>query len=192
MMWPASYTGSQRWVQRPGTRQQDDEQELSPTWDGLPAVKPVRVPLYLFCLDLAFAAAFNVCAQCLSLSKQEDDDTALRFFMIFLPVAWLWDHTNRFFNRFDQEDLVSEFAVAALMGCTMALAMNTRACFFPDLVGTEEPTDSSCAFFVSTYGVVRAVLTALTLRVSIYVPAARRLLCRELLLWLFLAPLCAA
>eukprot|EP00966_Prymnesium_polylepis_P056796 1314386-Prymnesium_polylepis.1 len=63
------------------------------------APRPVRVPLYMFCLDLAFTAAFNVCAQCLRLSVSEDGwQTIPRFWATYLPIAWIWDHTNRFFN----------------------------------------------------------------------------------------------
>lgn len=104
-----------------------------------------RVPMYMYTLDLAFAAAFTVCAgrrhrrPCLPSHRPTErpspptaewiklsaDEPAVwssppggartvsplvavaRFFLLFLPLARLWDHTNSLFNRFDAEDLVT-------------------------------------------------------------------------------------
>ena len=168
--------GRQRWISRPHAREPEQ------------ASKPVRVPLYMVVLDLAFAANIEVCTYGLKMSDNEDDDQALRFFATFIPMLWLWDHTNSLFNRFDQEDLVSEIVVFVLMGGAMALALNIRACFFADLMPIPQPADSSCKFAAAAYGSSRAVLTLLTLYVALFVPHARRLLRREAVLWLFLAP----
>ena len=178
-------------------------QPPDPTGDGSPArvsqdelddaktAGTMRVPLYMFCLDLAFAATFSVCSQIFQLSRVDDDFSIPRFFATFLPVAWLWDHTNRHFNRFDQEDLISELTVIVLMSGAMALALNLRACFFADELDAPEqdvPTRDSCLYVASAYGTMRAVLSLLTLYVSAFVPSARRLLRGEAMLWLLLAP----
>ena len=153
--------------------------------------RTIRVPMYMFILDLSFSATFAVSAQILQLSPFNDDDSVPRFFATFLPICWLWDHANRFFNRFDQEDLISELVVIVLMGGAMALALNMRACFFWDLLkdGEQEPTMASCSYVAAAYGTCRGTLSLLTLYVSAFVPRARRLLCSEAALWLvFLGP----
>lgn len=193
-----------------------------------PIAKPVRIPLYMICLDLAFTAAFNVCAGCLRLSKHDDGDPITRFWASYLPIAWIWDHTNRYFNRFDQNDLISELVVLTLMGGVMAYTLNTKTCFYADELpeapisapppppawllhegtarqlqwqldgtvhapGPGTPLDgSSCFYLAAAFGGCRALTTALTAYVALFkVTLAKRLLWRELALWLLLAPLLA-
>ena len=49
--------------------------------DRLPDAAPV-VPLYMVCLDLAYAAAFDICTSALKYTDMEDTDSAMRFFMV--------------------------------------------------------------------------------------------------------------
>lgn len=224
-----------------------------------PASPPFRIPLYMYCLDLAFTAAFNVCAACLRLSRHEEgSDTLVRYWATYLPIAWIWDHTNRFFNRFDQGDLVSEIVVLVLMGLVMAYTLNTKTCFFADLLqhnslitpwpafvegggdtdggrafpapprpeveahlpymaATSEHTmhappfvaapyaappsvapatptvithEQSCTYIAAAYGGARLLTTILTAYGALFgVRLAKRLLARELVIWLILAPL---
>jgi len=193
---------SQRWIMQPqprapsnsntpqhtprvGSPQLQHHMQASP--DRLPDAAPV-VPLYMVCLDLAYAAAFDICTSALKYTDMEDTDSAMRFFMVFLPVAWLWDHANRFFNRFDQEDLVSELAVYCLMAGVMAIALNVRFCFYMDVFPTATDNDSTCIYLAAAYGACRALLTLLTAYVAIYVPLARSLLCQDFVVWIFLTP----
>ena len=62
------------------------------------------IPLYMLCLDLAFAASWSVAAQWITYG---DEAAVPRYFLIFVPIAWVWDQTNRVFNRFDTKDIVS-------------------------------------------------------------------------------------
>jgi low temperature requirement protein LtrA len=137
----------------------------------------------------------------------------VRFFGLLLPVAWLWDQANRFFNRFDQEDMISELYVVLLMAGAMVLAFNQRACFFDDLLPREgnathtrggwraggaleagapplltpEP-GAHCAYFAAAFGCCRATQTVLTLYVGCFVRLARPLVWRELAMWVVAGP----
>ena len=65
----------------------------------------------------------------------------------------MWDHANRFFNRFDQEDLVSELAVYCLMAGVMAIALNVRFCFYMDVFPTATDNDSTCIYLYMRGGI---------------------------------------
>ena len=93
-------------------------------------------------LDLAFAAAFSVCAQWMKLEPSGNGASSAavgRFFLLFLPLARLWDHANHLFNRFDSEDIVSEVIIVLLMIGAMVIAVNVRACFFEQLLPSRQP-----------------------------------------------------
>ena len=150
------------------------------------------VPMYMYTLDLCFAASFTVCAEWMKLegSGHGASSSAVgRFFLLFLPLARQWDHTNCLFNRFDVEDAVSEGVVVLMMTGAMVTAVNVRACFFEsDLPHpSDEPpdpriSDDSCRYFLVAVGATRLVLTAFTLYVALYVADARPRAWRELLL----------
>ena len=58
----------------------------------------------MYTLDLCFAASFTVCAEWMKLEPSghgASSSAVGRFFLLFLPLARLWDHTNSLFNRFD-------------------------------------------------------------------------------------------
>ena len=177
---------SQRWIIQPAARQGGDGDSRCGAEDE---PSPPVVPLYMVTLDLAFAATFDVCTSALRHTEREDDNSVIRFFFVFLPVAWLWDHTNRFFNRFDQEDLVSELVVITIMGGAMMMSLNFRSCFYLDVLpSTSGDTEGTCVWLAAAYGGCRGVLSVLTAYVALYVPLARGLLWQELALWLFLGP----
>ena len=46
------------------------------------------IPLYMLCLDLAFAASWSVAAQWITYGEA---DAVPRYFLIFVPIAWVWD-----------------------------------------------------------------------------------------------------
>ena len=80
--------------------------------------------MYMYTLDLCYAAAFTVCAEWMRLGGQghgASDVCVARFFLLFLPLARLWDHTNALFNRFDMEDILSELVVGLMMAGAMVL-----------------------------------------------------------------------
>ncbi len=179
---------SQRWIIQPRARPGAEGDENLGCAAAMEDTAPPVVPLYMIMLDLAFAAAFDVCTSAMRHTETDDDNALARFFMVFLPVAWLWDHTNRFFNRFDQEDLVSEMTVITLMGGVMALALNVHSCFYLDVLPSASGKEGTCVYLAASYAGCRGVLSVLTAYVALYVPLARRLLWQELVLWLFLGP----
>lgn len=152
------------------------------------------IPLYMLCLDLAFAASWSVAAQWITYG---DDAAVPRYFLIFVPIAWVWDQTNRVFNRFDTKDIVSEVVVVFIMILAMVIALNTRACFFAELIPQREAPSldlqrKSCAYFSASLAVARALLGAFVLYVAWFERRARRLAWRELVAWLCLAPVMVA
>ena len=158
----------------------------------------VTVPLYMFFLDLAFAASFSVTGQLIERGWEQDPDvaplTVLGYMMVFISIAWMWDTTNRMFNRFDQEDLFSESIIKFMMVGVMIMTLNTRECFFPSLLLDDVLYDhqTACTYFSAGYGACRGLLTALVAYVSFHVREARLMLCRELVLWTLLLPLLVA
>ena len=44
------------------------------------------IPLYMLCLDLAFAASWSVAAQWITYG---DEAAVPRYFLIFVPIAWV-------------------------------------------------------------------------------------------------------
>ena len=154
-----------------------------------------RVPMYMIFLDLAFAAAFSVIGDWLDFKWSHQDNgwdamlVVVRFFLVFLCVSWIWDQANRVFNRFDQEDLVTELVVIVLMMGVMCMALNVRGCFFPSLLGVPESPTDSCMYFIAGFAGCRAVLTGVAAYVAIYVRPARPTWWREVGLWLLLVPI---
>ena len=58
----------------------------------------------MYTLDLCFAASFTVCAEWMKLEPSghgASSSAVGRFFLLFFPLARLWDHANSLFNRFD-------------------------------------------------------------------------------------------
>ncbi|KAL1511428.1 hypothetical protein AB1Y20_006227 [Prymnesium parvum] len=146
--------------------------------------------MYMYTLDLAFAALFAVCSDWITLGGAESFHVLL-FFVLFLPLARLWDHCNALFNRFDVEDLVSELVVVLLMLGAMVMAFNTRECFFHDLLGGAADTPRACRVYSAAFVCTRLVLSVFTGYIARHVAAARPRVWRELALLLAMLPACA-
>jgi hypothetical protein len=151
-----------------------------------------QIPMYMYTLDLCYAAAFTVCAEWMRLGGQghgASDVCVARFFLLFLPLARLWDHTNALFNRFDMEDILSELVVGLMMAGAMVSSVNIRACFFEDLLPKTDPdlppdpriSANSCRYFLLGFMGTRCVLTGFTFYVACYVADARPRAWRECL-----------
>ena len=154
--------------------------------------KPPRaIPMYMHALDLAFAAAFTVCADWMKLATDghgSSSTAVLHFFTLFLPLARLWDHANALFNRFDAEDVISEIVVVVLMSGVMMFTINVRACFFeallekPDIPPDPRMIEDSCRYFLYSFGGSRVVLSLYTIYIGWCVRDARPRVWRELML----------
>ena len=153
------------------------------------------VPIYLLITDLAFSAMFSVCAKLTRLGLSG----VVHFFMLYLPLVWLWMLINHRFNGFDAEDVVSEVVVVLVNVGQMGIALNFRQCFCeltpwldvssnntvtedcPSAEAEEYLWSNNCALIGVFYICVRLVITGLSLYIAYHVRRARTFAYRELL-----------
>ena len=160
-------------------------------------------PPYILIMDLVFSAVFSRSAQMTRLGATG----VIAFFLVFLPVSWLWTLANNRFNCFDPEDLSFELFNLLLMAGAMLVALNAEECLcavasrsFTDrerslpaytafAAECDDGAANSCLFVVVGYSCTRLLITALSVYIGTFVPLASALKYREGLTILIVLPL---
>ena len=146
------------------------------------------IPAYMLCLDLVFAASFNLISDMLVPGL----DHFHYFYALFIPIWGLWQHLIYLFNRFDPEDVTSEIFVIIFSSGLLAAAQAASTCSWANgdtLYAQHSNGDAGCRYFVFCFFGLRLTLTAYTLYICWHVRKARRLMARELFYVIVLTPL---
>lgn len=110
--------------------------------------------------DLVFVAAVAQLAEILV--ERHDLTGYIRFFGLFVPVAWAWMGYAYYANRFDTDDVPYRAMVSAGMAAVAGMA-----------VAIGDFSDAGLERFAVAYAAVRIVLLCLYLRARLHVPELR-------------------
>jgi low temperature requirement protein LtrA len=110
--------------------------------------------------DLVFVAAVARLAE--MLIERHDATGFLRFFGLFVPVAWAWMGYTYYANRFDTDDVPYRAMVSAGMAAVAAMA-----------VAIGDFSDEGLMRFALAYAAVRLVLLLMYVRARRHVPEMR-------------------
>ena len=113
--------------------------------------------------DLVFVAAVARLAD--MLIERHDATGFLRFFGLFVPVAWAWMGYTYYANRFDTDDVPYRAMVSAGMAAVAAMA-----------VAIGDFSDDGLMRFALAYAAVRLVLLLMYVRARHHVPEMRQAL----------------